>query len=434
MQQFIQSIITTLAKIILRRHQPVIIGVTGSVGKSNSKEAIALVLAKNFSVRASVGNLNNEWGVPLTILGVSSPGRSIFGWTKVLVQGLIQVLLPVKYPEVLVLEMGVDHPGDMDHLLSMTGAPHIGVLTHVSGSHLEFFGSVSAIGKEKGKLLAAIEESGTAIVNADNDMALKEAGRTKAKVLTYGFAKEALVRAEHIRVIQENGQVEGVSFKLNYNGKSIPVRLPGVLGNHQVNSILSAVAVGIAMRMNLVDIASALLNFRPLPGRLQILPGRNNLVLLEDSYNASTVSIRAALTTLREIIAPRKVVILGDVLELGSTKLDEHRKLAPDIIGSGATVFVGVGQYMSHLAAALHGTTFPEKSIYHFDDCEIALRSLPVILRKGDLVLIKGSQGLRMEKISEALLDESIDIQMALPRQGAAWRAKPFVPPAEWEI
>ncbi len=434
MQKFIQSIITILAKVILRRHQPIVVGITGSVGKSSSKEAVALVLSKNFVVRSSVGNLNNEWGVPLTVIGVASPGRSLTGWIKVLGQGLTQALFPVKYPEVLVLEMGVDHPGDMDHLLSMTGAPHIGVLTHVSGSHLEFFGSVTAIGKEKGKLLAAIEETGTAIVNADNEAALKESGRTKAKVLTYGFAKEALVRAEHLRVIQENGQVEGVSFKLNYNGKSIPVRLPGILGNHQVNSILSAVAVGIAMKMNLVDIGSALLNFRPLPGRLQVLPGKSDLVLLEDSYNASPASIRAALSTLREIIAPRKVVILGDVLEIGPSKLDEHRKLAPDIIGSGATVFVGVGQYMDHLAAALHGTTFPEKSIYHFDNCEIALRSLPSILRSGDLVLIKGSQGIRMEKISEALLDESIDAQTVLPRQSAAWRAKPFVPPTEWEV
>lgn len=422
-----------LARGILRRYQPIVIGITGSVGKSGSKEATALVLSKIFSVRASVGNLNNEWGVPLTVIGEASPGRSIVGWMRVFVRGLTQLVFPVQYPEVIVLELGVDHPGDMDYLLSLTGTPQIGVLTHVSGSHLEFFGSITAIGKEKGKLLAALEESGTAIINADNEAALKEAGRTKAKVLTYGFAKEALVRAEHLRVIQENGQVEGVSFKLNYNGKSVPVRLPGILGSHQVSSILSAVAVGIALKMNLVDIGSALLNFRPLPGRLQILPGKSKLVLLEDSYNASPASIRAALMTFREIIAPRKVVILGDVLELGPTKLEEHRKLVPDIIGSGATVFVGVGQYMGHLAAALHGTTFPEKSIYHFDDCEIALRSLPTILRSGDLVLIKGSQGVRMEKISEALLDDGVDVSQVLPRQNAAWRSKPFTPPIEWE-
>lgn len=433
MQRFILTVITFLAKGILRRHRPIIVGITGSVGKSSSKEAVALVLSKNFSVRASIGNLNNEWGVPLTVVGVASPGRSLLGWIKVLTRAFMQLVPSVEYPQVLVLELGVDHPGDMDHLLSMTGTPSIGVLTHVSGSHLEFFGTVAAIGKEKGKLLAALGEEGTAIINADSETALKEIGRTKAKVLTYGFTKEAVVRAEHLRIIQENGQVEGVSFKLNYNGKSIPVRLPGILGSHQVNSILSAVAVGIAMKMNLVDIGGALLNFHPLPGRLQILPGKSKLVLLEDSYNASPVSIRAALMTFREIIAPRKVVILGDVLELGPTKLEEHRKLVPDIIGSGATVFVGVGQYMGHLAAALHGTTFPEKSIYHFDDCEIALRSLSTILRSGDLVLIKGSQGLRMEKISEALLDDDVDASQVLPRQNAAWRSKPFVPPTEWE-
>lgn len=433
MQRLIQNLLKLLTRLILQRTKPLIIGITGSVGKSGSKEAIALVLSKNFHVRASAGNLNNEFGVPLTVIGLPSPGRSVWGWLRVLLRGVWTVLFPIGYPKVLVLEMGIDRPGDMDYLLSLTGQPAIGVLTHVSGSHLEFFGSVGAIGKEKGKLLAALSEEGTAIVNADNEQAMKEISRTRAKVLTYGFAKEATVRAEHLRVIQEEGKVEGISFKLNYLGKSVPVRLPGVLGQHQVNTMLSGVAVGIAMKMNLVDIAAALLDFRPLPGRLQILPGTNNLTLLEDSYNASMASIRAALSTLREIIAPRKVIILGDVLEIGPTKLDEHRKLAPDIIGSGATVFVGVGQYMGHLASALHGTNFPQQHIHHFADVEVALRSLGSILRPGDLVLIKGSQGLRMEKISEALLAESVDPVAALPRQSAAWQAKPFVPPAEWE-
>jgi len=433
MRTLLQQLLGFFTRRILRRAHPTIIGITGSVGKSSSKEAIALVLAKSFSVRASAGNLNNEFGVPLTVIGVPSPGHSVWGWAKVLGKALLMSIYPARYPEVLILELGIDRPGDMEYLLSLIGVPTVGVLTHVSNSHLEFFGTVAAIGKEKGKLLAALPEEGTAVVNADNHEAMREANRTKAKVLTYGFDKDAAVRAEHLRIIQEQGMIEGVSFKLNYAGKTVPVRLPGLIAHHQVGSILSAVAVGIALKMNLVDIGAALLEFRPLPGRLTMLPGDEGRRILDDTYNASPTSIRSALATVREIIAPRKVVVLGDVLELGTSKLDEHRKLAPDIIGSGATVFVGIGQYMAHLAASLHGTNFPEANIYSFPDAETALRSLPSIVRPGDLILVKGSQGMRMEKISEALLSPGIDATQVLPRQSKSWQLVPWTAPAEWE-
>lgn len=434
MRSLLQNLLGLLTKLVLRRTKPVIIGVTGSVGKSSSKEAIALVLSKNFSVRASAGNLNNEFGVPLTVIGMKSPGRSPLGWLFVMAKAVGLIIAPARYPEVLVLELGIDRPGDMDYLLSLIGTPTIGVLTHVSNSHIEFFGSIAAIGKEKGKLLAALPEDGTAVVNADNKEAMKEVARTKAKVLSYGFAKDAAVRAEHLRIIQEQRVVEGVSFKLNYAGTTVPVRLPGILGQHQVNTVLGAVAVGIAMKMNLVDIGAALLDFKPLPGRLTILPGEQGLQILDDSYNASPTSIRSALATMREIIAPRKVVILGDVLELGSIKFDEHRKLVGDVIASGATIFVGVGQYMSHLAASLHGTNFPENGIHAFPDVDTALRSLPTILRPGDLVLVKGSQGMRMEKISVALLASTLDPKEVLSRQSEGWLNKSWQAPAEWEI
>lgn len=433
MKYLLRGLLKHISRLILWRTHPRVIGITGSVGKSGAKEAIALVLGKHFSVRASRGNLNNEIGVPLTVIGRDAPGRSVWAWSTILATGLWTIIFPKRYPEILIVEMGIDRPGDMDYLLALTGVPEIGVLTHVSGSHLEFFGTIAAIGKEKGKLLAALPEFGTAIVNADNREAMKEVGRTKAKVLTYGYAADATVRAEHLRIIQEQGRVEGVSFKLSYDGKSIPMRLPGIIGAHQVNTVLAAVATGIALKLNLVDIGTALLDFHPLPGRLQVLPGRANTLLLEDSYNASMASIRSALLTMRELIASRKVVILGDVLELGVSKLDEHRKLASDIIGSGATVFIGVGQYMEHLAAALHGTSFPQTHIHHFRDVEVALRSVPELLRSGDLILIKGSQGMRMEKISEAFLAESLDPVSVLPRQTAAWHAAPYTPPAEWE-
>lgn len=422
-----------LARWVLRSRRPIVVGITGSVGKSSAKEATALVLASNFKIFSSPGNYNNEFGLPLAVIGVPSPGRSPWGWLMVIVRAIALALHWREYPEVLVLEMGIDHPGDMDYLLSIA-RPDVGVLTHVSESHLAQFSGLDQIAKEKGKLLAAVPENGTAIVNADNERALHEAGRTKAKVLSYGLAPSASLSADNIRLLQEAGRIEGLSFKLNYGGKSIPVRLPGIIGRHHISAVLAASAVGIALKLNLVEIAAALAQFETLPGRMRLLDGDANIRIIDDTYNASRASTEAALATLRELIAPRKVVILGDMLEIGPTSDEVHRSLRDAVISSGATVFVGVGQHMRFLADALRGTNFPEKNIVHFPDPVTALERLHTVIRPDDLVLVKGSQGLRMELIVEALIGEpGIEESRArLCRQSEAWRAIPFRPPEEW--
>lgn len=422
-----------LARWVLRSRQPVVVGITGSVGKSSAKEATALVLSQQFKVFSSPGNYNNEFGLPLAVIGVTSPGRSPLAWMKVIVRAFAIALRLREYPEVLVLEMGIDHPGDMDYLLSIV-RPDVGVLTHVSESHLAQFSSLDQIAKEKGKLLAALTESGTAIVNADNERVLRESDRIKAKVLSYGLAPNASLSADNIRILQEAGRIEGLSFKLNSGGKSIPVRLPGIIGRHHISAVLAASAVGIALKLNLVEIAAALVEFETLPGRMKLLDGDANIRIIDDTYNASRASTEAALATLRELIAPRKVVILGDMLEIGSTSDEVHRSLRDAVISSGATAFVGVGQHMRFLTDALRGTNFPEKSIFHFPDPVTALERLHTVIRPDDLVLVKGSQGLRMELIVEALIGQArIEEKRALLcRQSEAWRAIPFRPPEEW--
>lgn len=436
MKTFFQTItlvlLSWLARRMLKKYHPLMVGVTGSVGKSSTKEAIALVLAKDFSVCKSEGNYNNELGLPLAILGEKSPGRNIFAWVLLFVRSLARLLVKQTYPEILVLEMGIDRPRDMESLLKIA-RPTIGVVTQISESHLEFFETLGNIAKEKGRLIASLPEEGTAILNADDERVLKMKERTKAKVITYGLSLEADVHAENILFLQEGSRIDGMSFKLSYQGKTIPVRLPENLGKHSLSAILAAVAVGIALKMNLVDIAERLLQFRTLPGRLKILSGRDEMRLIDDTYNASIASTKAALAVLKEIIAPRRVVILGDMLEIGETAILAHRGLAEAVVGSGANVFVGVGKYMQALADTLHGTSFPEKNIYAFRDGEIALRALPDILRPGDTVLLKGSRGMRMEKIVEALLLHPEEDRKLLCCQSKSWQSKPFVPPAEWK-
>jgi len=337
------------------------------------------------------------------------------------------------YPEILVLEMGIDHPGDMDYLLGIV-RPDIGVLTHVSESHLAQFESLDHIAKEKGKLIAALPETGTAIMNADNERAFRQGERSRATILSYGLSPSASLSADNIRLLQEGNQVEGLSFKLNSDGKSIPVRLPDIISQHHISAVLAAAAIGTALRMNLVDIAAALVDFRTLPGRMQLIAGDGGVRILDDTYNASRVSTEAALATLRELIAPRKVVILGDMLEIGPASDEVHRTLRDAVIASGATVFIGVGQHMRFLSDALIGTNFPEKSIHHFPDPIIAETNIRSLIRPGDLILVKGSQGLRMELIVNSLLSErsAEEKQILLCRQSEAWQTLPFRPPTEW--
>ncbi len=426
------AVLGMLARMVLHSRQPIVIGITGSVGKSSTKEAIALVLSKNYTVRFSPGNYNNEFGLPAAILGVPSPGRSPALWVKAVFHAFALSCRLERYPEVLVLEMGVDHPGDMDYLLRIV-RPNIGVLTRIAASHLVHFDSLAHIAKEKGKLIAALPEEGFAVLNADDERVMQQNERTKAKVISYGLAATSTLVADNIRLLQEGSRIEGISFKLNSGGKSIPVRLPHIIARHHLSSVLAAVAVGMALRMNLVDIASALAEYAPLPGRMNLLSG-HGIRIIDDTYNASYVSTEAALATVREIIAPRKVVILGDMLEIGVDSDEVHRSLRDAIIASGATVFIGVGQRMRFLADALRGTHFPEKNIFHFLDPVTAGESLGAYIRPGDLVLVKGSQGLRMEFIVARFLDDwdERERRERLCRQSDAWRATPFVAPEEW--
>lgn len=420
-----------MAGVVIRKYRPLVVGVTGSVGKSSAKEAAALVLSGAMRVRKSEGNYNNEIGVPLSVLGIGEGGTAVTRSLSALVRFLGLSVLPMRYPEALVLEMGVDRPGDMAALLRPAPVK-IGVVTRIGESHLEFFGNIGAIAKEKGRLVSSLPGDGFAILNADDPRVSAMGKKTKAVVLSYGFSPEASVRADNI-LLQETDDGIGSSFKLNYSGKSIPVRLPGVVARHHIEDALAGAAVGIAAGMNLVDIAKRLEGFSPLPGRLRFLKGRDGTGLLDDTYNASPASVIAALGTLREIPAVRKVLILGDMLELGSGSEEAHGDLAEPVLASGVETVIMVGQLVSALASELVSRGMPPERIVSFRDPDEAARAIPGLIREGDLILVKGSQGLRMEKVSEALLRDLDEASRILCRQSPGWRAKPFSAPSEWE-
>lgn len=430
-RKLLEKMLSLMARAVLRKHRPFIVGITGSVGKSSTKEAIALVLSGSYNVRKSEGNYNNEIGIPLTIIGAKSGGGSLVGWVGVCFRWLWVMVFPSRYPEMLVLEMGIDRPGDMERLMRFVPL-QIAVVTNIGASHLEFFGSIANIAKEKSRIVCGLPEGGFAVLNADDKRVLKMREKTDAKTITYGFDGDAQMRADNLLFHRDAKRVEGFSFKLNYDGKSIPVRLPKIVAKYHIGSVLAAAAVGVALKMNLVEIAGALEAFEPLPGRLRLLPGRNAMILLDDTYNASPASTEAALSVVQELIAPRKVVILGDMLELGVDTEETHRKLADRVVASGAHVAILAGQHMRALYDELLARGFSRKYVLWLPDPLSARQIILDTVRPEDLILIKGSQGMRMEKITEILLAEPKDRAVLLCRQTPSWQQKAFIPPVEW--
>ena len=444
--QYLEKILRWMAAAVIKKYKPSIVGITGSVGKTSAKEAVFLVLSQKFRTRKSDKNYNNEIGIPLTVIGARSGKRSLWKWLAVFARWLFIMVFPVKYPKILVLEMGVDHPGDMKRLTSFIPVS-VGIVTNISSSHLEFFKSVGHIAKEKRKLLEALPEEGTAILNADDNRVKNMKNAISSKIITFGLG-EADVRAscvdfnyngEHSNRLavppayrtdkpaSPAGRLSGISFKLGYAGKIIPVRLRHILAQHHIYAILAGISAGIAFKINLVDIAESLDNFFPPPGRMNLVSGIKNSFIIDDTYNASPASASAALDILKKIKAVRKITVMGDMLELGKDMEGGHRKIAKKIFQLNPAFVFTVGDRMKIAVEELRSSGYPADRMFHFDDPVSAGKKLQEKIREGDLILIKGSQAMRMEKIVEEIMLKPREAKNILCRQSPDWRKRPYI-------
>lgn len=426
--KYLETILRWMAIAVLKKYNPKIIGITGSVGKTSAKEAVYLVLASKFRVRKNIKNYNNEIGIPLTIIGAESGNRSFLKWLRVFFKWLAVIIFPYEYPEVLVLEMGVDKPGDMGYLLNFVPI-RVGVVTSISPVHLEYFKNIDHIAREKGELIKILPEAGFAIINIDDEKAAALAGESKAKMITYGFSEKAQVRASDVIYTSENNKPEGISFKLNYEGKSIPVRLRRMLASHQIYAALTAASAGIAFKINLVDIAASLEQFSSPPGRMNLIAGVKESLVIDDTYNASPKAVIAALETLDNLKAPRKIAALGDMLELGTDEESGHKAVARKLFEIGVGPFVAVGDRMKITAGELERLGYPKEKIFWFDNPGKAGDKLKEIITLKDLILVKGSQSMRMEKIVEKIMENPAKARILLCRQSEEWWKKPYVKP-----
>lgn len=406
MRKLVQVILKRLSMLILWKYRPTIIAVTGSVGKSSTKEAISSVVKTKFSARRSQLSYNNEIGVPLTVIGELSGGRNLLAWLWIFLKAFFLILFPFPYPKVLILEMGADRPGDIGYLTSFV-KPDITVVTSVGPSHLEYFGRIEKTAQEKAKLVSALTPRGTAVLNYDEPFVRRMAEKHRGQTIFYGLDRQAQVYATDFLFNRE-----GQSFKVHYLGNVVPVHLAEVLGKPAIYAALAAMAVGQVLDINLVEASRALEPFQGLPGRLRLLPGIKQTLILDDSYNAAPASAFAALEVLALLPGKRKIAVLGDMTELGAATEDGHRTVGAAVVDRGINFLVTVGARAKFISDQATHMGYPKDRLAGFDTAAEAGKFVQDLVKPGDVILVKGSRVMAMEKIVKEI--------MALPEQAHA--------------
>lgn len=416
MRRIIRAIIIPLAQAILRKYHPVIIAVTGTVGKTSVKNALRAALTPVVSVRASEKNNNTELGAAVTVIGLPSPGRSPIGWLIVCLRG-VQLLVKTnkRYPKMLVLEFGAQQPGDIDRLCKLF-PPTIGVLTTIGATHGVHLGGIEGVIKEKTSLLRALPKYGCAILCADDERVAAAKTESAARVIRYGFSDEADVWANkpHLAVSRDQMRglfVQGLTCTVQIFHKEYLLDLPMVMGDPPILSALAALAVVSELKLSIPEALEGLKRMKEEKGRLHIIEGIKYATLIDDTYNASTDSMIEALKALRSIPLDEneeRIAVLGDMREMGEQSPEEHAKVGRAVVEQEVDRLVVVGEMSRDIARAAEAAGMPRERIAQFPGTEEAGKFVQGFMKRGDLILIKGSRGMHMEAVVKELMAEPL--------------------------
>ncbi len=427
MKSFLQHIIITIleleAKLILRKYNPKIIAVTGSVGKTSTKDAIFAIAEQMLIVRKNIKSFNSEIGIPLTILGCDNAWSSPIAWLNNIFRGFILVVTREHYPKWLVLEIGARKPNDIARISSWV-IPDIAVVTRFSDvpTHIEFFESAEELFEDKIKIVKALKPTGVLVLNSDDEKVLALRSKTKARSITFGFSEEAMFRASNVQIVYDDGFPVGTTFKFEYHDNTFPIVMHEVLGVQAVYSALAALTVGIYLKINIVDMIELLARHKSPPGRMRVIQGIKDTIIIDDTYNSSPVAANAALEVLGTIKTKgKKIAVLGDMLELGKFTIDEHKKLGA-LAGKQTDILFAVGLRAKYLVEGALESGMSEKKILEFTDAKTTGKYLEGMIEKGDVVLVKGSQSMRMERAVEEIMAHPEDASDLLVRQEDEWK------------
>lgn len=430
MSSFFHTLLAKVARKQLAAHHPHIIAITGSVGKTSTRTAVAQALSARYRVRTAKKNYNNEIGVPLAILGETSPGRNAWEWMKLLARNLKKE----EMPEYLVLEYGADKPGDIAYLGTIA-KPEVAVITAVSPVHLSNYPTLDALIEEKASLGDWVDESGLVVLNMDNDHTRTMRGRYRGRVITYGIHHDADIMAHDVAFFtKKDGDgkfMPGEDFArmtatIVAQGERVPITLTNCISETVLSSVLAACAVALFYEVPLQAAAHALeKQTRPVLGRLNPLSGIRGALIIDDSYNAAPASTLAALDVLSAFIPgethDRHIAVLGDMAELGTLTEQEHRAVGRRV-AEVANLFLAVGPHMRIAADEAVAAGMDRECVEWFKDSIEAGRYLDQHVQGGDIVLIKGSQSMRMERAVKDIMAEPLKASELLVRQEPRWQ------------
>ncbi len=423
-KKIIVTILTLEAKALLRRTRPQIVAVTGSVGKTSIKDAIYEVLKGKYHVRKSEKSFNSEIGVPLSVLGLPNAWSSPLHWLKNIIDGAILVVHPGNYPKILVLEMGVDRPGDMDKLTSWIH-PDVVVLTRLPDVpvHVEFFSSPEAVVREKEKLVKALTPEGVLVFNQDDEKVVNVAGEIFQKSIGYSRYARAPFMASADKILYKDGRATGFEFVLSHLEQSVTIQVRESLGVQHAYNYAAAAAVGSIFNISLDTAAASLASYIPPQGRMRLIPGIKETLIIDDTYNSSPIASEQSLKSLGELKGvKRRFAILGDMMELGQFSIREHERIGR-LIPHDADVLVTIGVRARGFSKGALEAGMNPKNIFEYDDPVTAGKELQTFIKPGDVLLVKGSQSIRAERFVEELMAESERAEDLLVRQGEMWKS-----------
>ena len=351
-----------------------VIGVTGSVGKTSTKDIIASVLSRKYKTLKTEGNYNNEIGLPLTVL-------------------------KLKDHEAAVIEMGMSAIGEIS-LLTKIAKPTTAVITIIGSSHIGELGSRENILKAKLEILEGLDANGSLIINNDNDLLHKwnEDNTDNHKHITYGIENKSMLMARKIKIEKESS-----SFEITYDDNTYTVIVP-VSGQHFIYNSLCAICVGIKYGIEIEEIIKGIEEFKLTNRRMEVIKNSNNITIINDSYNASYESMKAALEYISKIEANKKIAVLGDVLELGDFSKQMHKKIGEEVVKNKIDVLITVGKEAENILNKAIELGMDSKNVYHFENNEEASNLINQIAKENDIVLVKASNGMHFDEIVEKLV------------------------------
>lgn len=414
---------------IVKKYNPKIIAVGGDVGKTTTKDAIYEVIKQKFSARKSQKSFNSETGLPLSVLGLDSGWNSPSKWLGIMGKGFGLIIKKTDYPEFLILELGDRKPGDSKTLTKWL-QPDILALTKIDEipTHVEFFESIKASRDEKIDLVRAVKKEGVVIINHDDPLALevtKNSRRPDIKVMLFTETeKQTDLFIRQVSIIEKEGTL-GTRVSLSHHREDAVIFVSNQLGGGLAKSVATAALTGLFLGIPLETAAYAFAQKTDLArGRLRAIPGVKRTTLIDDTYNAGLASTKLALETLSKIPkANRRIALLADMLELGEYSQEAHEAIGA-IAPEHCDILITVGAHSRATAAAATRAGMKTKEVFMFSNAREAGKFAEQMISPGDVILIKGSQGLRMERAVQEMMLHPQERENVLVRQEREWQKR----------